>query len=365
MAEEAGDTANEPILTPEPPRPRRVGRYVFWTFTAVWAITALFNIWKPLPEGTSVRGAIIDTPLEEVQFLADLTSADAFGQPVVRQQIFDSMLELIREAREYLVLDFFLFNPQRGSMGDTEPYRALSRELQEALLARKRENPDLKVLVLADPINDVYGGLPSREFAQLRKAGIDVVTVDLDPLRDSNAMYSALWRLAIAWWTGGEDATGGWLPNPLEAGPEQVSFGSWARLLNFKANHRKVLLGDDGRGGIRGILTSANPHDASSLHSNVAIRLSGGALEPLLASELAIARNSGWEQPWQPRPPGIRAAERSANTARVQVLTEGEIGSAVLRNIEGTGANDSIDIAMFYLSERNIIEALLAASRRG
>jgi phosphatidylserine/phosphatidylglycerophosphate/cardiolipin synthase-like enzyme len=365
MAEEAGDTSNEPILTPAPPRPRRVGRYVFWTFIAIWAGTALFNIWKPLPEGTSVRGAIIDTPLEEVEFLADLTSADAFGQPVVRQQIFDSMLELIRNAREYLVLDFFLFNPQRGSMSDTAPYRALSGELREALLARKRENPELKVLVLADPINDVYGGLPSREFAQLREAGIDVVTVDLDPLRDSNAMYSALWRLTTSWWTGGEDATGGWLPNPLEAGPEQVSFGSWARLLNFKADHRKVLLGDDGRGGIRGILTSANPHDASSLHSNVAIRLSGGALESLLASELAIARNSGWEQPWQPRQPGIRAAERSVNTARVQVLTEGEIGSAVLRNIEGTGANDAIDIAMFYLSERNIIEALLAASRRG
>ena len=50
----------------------------------------------------------------------------------------------------------------------------------------------LHILVIADPINDVYGGLPSRDLAALRDAGIDVVTVDLDSLRDSNPIYSAL-----------------------------------------------------------------------------------------------------------------------------------------------------------------------------
>jgi phosphatidylserine/phosphatidylglycerophosphate/cardiolipin synthase-like enzyme len=365
MAEEADDTTADSVAPVAPPRKRRVGRIVFWVCMCVWAITALFNIFKPMPEGTSIRGAIIDTPLEHVRFLADVTTADPFGRAVVTQQIFDEMLKLIGEAREYLVLDFFLFNEQRGALAADAIPRALSRELREALLARKRELPALHILVLADPINEVYGGLPSREFAALRSAGIDVVVVDLDPLRDSNTAYSALWRLTTAWWTGGEDATGGWLPNPLEAGPTEVSFGAWAKLLNFKADHRKVVIGDDGHGGMQGLITSANPHDASSQHSNVAIRLSGAALEPLLASELAIAKSSGWDAKWEPRRPGVRAAETVTNTAHVQTLTEGEIGAAVVRNIQSAGAGDAIDVAMFYLSDRGVIEALLSAARRG
>ena len=150
-------------------------------------------------------------------------------------------------------------------------------------------------------------------------------------------------------------------------GPDQVSFGAWARLLNFKANHRKVLIADDGSGGITGIVTSANPHDASSLHSNVALKLS--AARRCCRCSRASWRwraspgwNGGWEPPpLAPAPPISNPAE----AARVQVLTEGEIGAAIVRNFALTRAGDSIDIAMFYLSDRNVIEALIAAARRG
>ena len=211
-----------------------------------------------------MRGSIVETPLNQLHFLTDVTGADVFGAPVIRQQIFDSVIGLIANAREYLVLDFFLFNSQRGATLGTTPHRELSTEVRDALLARKREMPQMRILVIADPINDVYGGLPSRDLAALRGAGIDVVSPDLDCLRDSNAIYSAFWRLTMSWWSG--DGTGeANLPNPLDAGPDRVTFGAWARLLNFKADHRKVIIGDDGKGGMTGIVTSANPHDASSL----------------------------------------------------------------------------------------------------
>ena len=143
------------------------------------------------------------------------------------------------------------------------PHRELSIELRDALLKRKREMPQMRILVIADPINDVYGGLPSRDLAALRGAGIEVVAPDLDGLRDSNPIYSAFWRLTMRWWSGNGSGEAN-LPNPLDAGPDRVTFGAWARLLNFKANHRKVIIGDDGKGGMVGIVTSANPHDASS-----------------------------------------------------------------------------------------------------
>src|SRR4051794_36827181 len=187
MADEPEEIGIDP--SPPPPEPRverRWGRRIFYAFLAAWAAVAAWNLFKPLPDGMHVRGEIVETPPGDLHFLADVTTADAFGAPVVRQQIFDSMFKLIGEAREYLVLDFFLFNAQRGSMLDAKPQRALSSELRDALLARKRALPDLKVLVIADPVNDVYGGLPSKDLEALADAGIDVVHVDLDRMRDSN-----------------------------------------------------------------------------------------------------------------------------------------------------------------------------------
>ena len=366
MADEPDETPIDPSPPPaERPRKRRVGRLVFYGFLALWLLVALWNLYKPMPAGTGIRGEIVETAVNQVHFYSDVTGADVFGAPVLHHQVFDSLLRVVGEARQYVVIDFFLFNGQRGAATDVRPRRELSIELRDALLKRKREIPGLKVLVITDPINDVYGSLPSRDLAELRGAGIDVVSVDLDSLRDSNPIYSALWRITTKWWAG-EGSGDAWLPNPLDAGPEQVSFGAWARLLNFKADHRKVLIADDGRGGITGIVTSLNPHDASSLHSNVALQVSGTALLPLLQSELEIARGSGWIGDWEPPAPSPAApVANPAEAARVQVLTEYQIGAAIERNLAGTRAGDSIDIAMFYLSERDIIGALLAAAKRG
>ena len=365
MADEPEEIETDPSPPPAAPqRKRRWGRRIFYAFVAAWATVAGFNLFKPLPDGMRVRGEIVETPLSELRFLSDVTTADAFGAPVVRQQIFDAVMKTIGEAREYLVLDFFLFNSQRGSMLDAQPQRALSAELREALLARKAAVPGLRVLVIADPVNDVYGALPSKDLAALRAAGIDVVRVDLDRLRDSNPIYSALWRITMKWWSG-DGAGDSWLPNPLDAGPDRVSFGAWARLLNFKADHRKVIIGDDGKGGIAGIVTSGNPHDASSLNSNVGLRVAGTALVPLLESELALARESGWHGGWEPATPTPLTPPPPENSARVQALTESEIRTAIVSNLASAGVGDSIDVAMFYLSERAVIQALLGAARRG
>ncbi len=365
MAEEPDATSIDPSPPPQAaPRKRRWGRLVGYAFLGLWLAVAGWNLVKPLPAGVSIRGEIVSTPLADLKFLSDVTSADVHGTPVIRQEIFDEVLRLIGQAREYLVLDFFLFNSQRGADLDARPHRELSAELRDALMARKRAEPGLRVLVVVDPINDVYGALPSRDLAALRGVGIDVARTDLDDLRDSNPIYSAFWRLTMRWWSGdgrGEPR----FANPLDAGPDRVSFGAWARLLNFKANHRKVVLGDDGRGGLTGIITSANPHDASSRHSNVAIRASGPALLPLLESELSLAREAGWKGDW-PLPELAPAAPASPDsTAQVQVLTEGEIRRAIVNNIAATRVGDAIDVAMFYLSERSVVRALIAAAKRG
>jgi len=196
MADEPDATPIDPSPPPaEIPRQWRVGRIIFYGFLGILVAVAAWNLYKPLPDGTRVRGEVIETPAGQLHFLTDLTGADVFGAPIVHQQIFDAVLKTIGEARQYVVLDFFLFNNQRGASTDAKPHRELSRELRDALLARKRQLPDLQILLITDPINDLYGSLPSRELADLRDAGVDVVRVDLDSLRDSNPIYSALWHV--------------------------------------------------------------------------------------------------------------------------------------------------------------------------
>ena len=309
----------------------------------------------------------------DLRLLIDTTTADPYGRPVVQQQIFDEMLRIIRDARKFIVLDMFLFNPWRGALrgspaANNPGLRELSRELRDALLEAQRRNPQLQLLVITDPVNDAYGGAPSADLALLRRAGVTVVVTDLDQLRDSSSVYSALWRLLIKWW--GAGASEGVLPNPLDGGPDKVGVGAWARLLNFKANHRKVLLADDAGNGLVGVVGSLNAHDASALHSNMALAVRGPALQPLLASELEIARFSGWQGNLAPaiEPPAVAApltSKAAATSAQVQVLTEGAIRDALLERLKAARNGDEVSIGMFYLAERNTVRALVAAATRG
>ncbi|HUI62356.1 MAG TPA: phospholipase D-like domain-containing protein [Steroidobacteraceae bacterium] len=368
---------------------------------ALWLGTAFWQANKSLPPGAHVDSAWYPVTARDVTFIADITSADAYGRPVVSQSIFDEVLAAVRSARKFIVLDYFLFNSELGATGTAQPLRHLSGELRAALIERRRAQPDLQILFITDPVNEVYGGVESRELGLLRAAGIPVVVTNLDRLRDSNFIYSSLWRLGIAWWSGGipsgmgdpgpagtgvagasavaaadgaradaapdESTPGGWLPNPLGESADPISFAAWARLLNFKANHRKVLIADDGQGGLVSIVGSANPHDASSAHSNVALKIKGRSMLPLLQSELAVARFSGWTGHIEVPAADVGAVPSATDptAGRARVLTEGAIRSALLERLDATVSGDAIDIAMFYVADRGVVEALLAASRRG
>jgi len=368
-------------------------RAILWTLVALWVGTAYWETNKSLPPGIHVDSPWYPITAADVTFIADITSADAYGRQNSSQAIFDSVLGVIRGAHQFVVLDYFLFNSELGlPEGASPPLRQMAGELRDTLIERKRAEPGLQVLFITDPINEVYGGMTSRDLRLLHAAGVDIAVTNLDVLRDSNYLYSSLWRLGIRWWSDSQLPPGarpgdsqhasssGWLPNPLDESAEPISFSAWARLLNFKANHRKLVVADDGRNGLVAIVGSANVHDASSAHSNAALKVTGPVAVPLLHSELDVARFSGWTGQIKgvpEQPDGARAAASAVGSAgsgasvgsdaggRVKVLTEGAIRAALLEKLDATVRGENIDIAMFYVSDRGVIESLLAASRRG
>jgi len=312
---------------------------------------------KPLPEGLSCRSEAV--PAADVRFLSDQTSLDASGVRAVDQHIFDEAFAMIGKAERLVVVDLFLFNEFLGA--GPAPHRRLCEELTAALIARKRAVPDLRAVLITDPVNTVYGGLEARHLTRLRAAGVEVVVTRLSRLRDSNTAWSSVWRLCF--WPWGNDEKGGWLANPFGEG--EVTLRSWFALLNFKANHRKVVIAD-ADGELRALVTSANPHDGSSAHSNVGVVFGGPAARALLASEQAVAAFSGGQPDFAAAAPARAAAPAPpADALRVQVVTEEKIADAAEAMLASAGAGDAVDLAMFYLADRAIVRALKAAAKRG
>jgi len=323
---------------------------------AGWFGFGLWGVFKPLPEGIRVSTPL--RPGDGLRFIADETFIDADGERRVEQHIFDRILSHIGRAERLIVLDMFLFNDFAGDP-DRDDMRPLSGEVAAALIQRKHARPELRAILITDPINELYGGLNVAVFDLMEAAGIQLVSTDLRHLRDSNPAWSGLWRFCCQWF--GNSHKGGWLANPV--GEQKVTLRSLLALLNFKANHRKTLIADTPSGWV-GLVTSGNPHDASSAHSNIALEFHGPVALDLLATEQAVVAFSAPEMDWlevvasavPPDDPGPVA---------VQILTEADIRDAVLEALKATGPGDRVDLAMFYLSHRAIIRQLKAAHKRG
>lgn len=316
--------------------------------------SALFQAYKPLPAGLSAA-----TPLRatgQLSFLADYTYIDKQGQRQKQQQIFDQAISMITGAKRLIVMDMFLFNNYVGA--STQQQRPLAEQVTQALIAQKKLYPGMTVVVVTDPINTVYGGQLSNNLNELRAAGVEVVETNLLPLRASNPLWSGFWYICCQW--AGNNPQGGWLPNAL--GPDKVTLRSYLSLLNFKANHRKTLVTDSEQGW-QALVTSANPHDASSWHDNVALLFSGQAALDVLETERAVAKLSEHDVPAVL----IANPDNPASTGQpqVQVLTESKIRDALLNSISTAVKGDQLDIAVFYLSHRDIIQAMKQAQARG
>ncbi len=317
----------------------------------VYVSVFLFNISKPLPEGISYESEIYSIDESEISFVYDLTYINQ-NETLVEQEIFDNAFEIIDNANKFIILDFFLFNTDYSQKGY---YRDLSTELKNKLIEKKKSNPNIQIYFITDEINNFYGSYESKEILELKENNISVTITKLEELRDSNTAYSAFWRTFIQWFgTKGE----GFITHPLGNDEKEVTLRSFLKLMNTKANHRKVLVADNGN-SLSSLIISANPHSASSKHSNMGFLIEGAFANEIIKAEKSVAKFSGTT---------IQVNEKelpSSGDIQVQLLTEGKIKSHLIKDLDSTLSGESIEIAMFYLSDRDVINSLISASNRG
>ena len=316
-----------------------------------WVVVLARGVWMPLPEGLSTSGP--ERAVARLELLTDITYRSG-GVQRIEQVIFDRVLGMIDRADRFVVIDMFLFNEEHT--GDRE-YRPITRELTERLLARRQAVPTLDVTFITDEINNFYGAYTSTSLRRLEEGGVRVVITDLSRLRDSNPLFSSVWRTYLQWFgTAGPALAPHTLTLTLTLTAQRVTLRSYLKLLNFKANHRKVIVTEDGC-----MLLSANPHDASGFHSNIAFDVEGPVCEDILESERAVAAFSGQDVPDHTMDTWTEL-EGSSTT---RFVTKGGIRSAVIDELAAMGTGDLVDIAMFYLSGRRVIAAIESAVRRG
>jgi PLD-like domain len=283
-----------------------------------WITLIFWHSAKPLPPGAHVASQVSRLSEADVEFVFDSPQ-----HPDV----------LLREAAAIDRADQLL-------LIDRSP---VTRELAQRLLARKHARPNLKVVLVTDPANEIFGGTAAGILASMETAGIIVVRMRLDGLRDSNPLYSGLWRLTFGWWS-----------DSFDEAPDEVTLQAWARSRNFKADQRQLLVADDGSGGWQAILAPAG--------AAAALLLRGASAQAMVGSELQLAKWSTDDDRLPARPPAPGGGFGSIDA---RFLTEGAIKAALLEAIAAAGRGDQVSIAVRTFSDRQLVEALLAAVARG
>jgi HKD family nuclease len=317
-------------------------------FALLYVGVIVWHTYKPLPEGVSFKGDM--HKVESVDMFYDLSYAqDKKGTDTEHElQIFEEINLVIDQADEFIVLDFFLFDNYNDQKID---FPKVAGTLTEHLLAKKEKDSEFPIYFITDPVNNGYGSYESGLIDSLKDAGVEVIYTDLTVLRDSVPIYSGLYRIFFQWFDFGEK---GWIANGMSSKAPQMTLSSYSELMNIKANHRKTVITEK-----EAIVSSANPHDASGFHGNMAFKVSGPVINDMLESEEAVSKLSGG-----PELPRVDAEEQDG-PYQVQYITEKKILDALLSDINKTQKGDTIWLAMFFVSETNVLEALTGAANRG
>ena len=377
-----------------------------YLIAGIIAFTVSCSTIKTPPLGINYESPIRET--ENAEFHYDLTYLDKDGNIQYDRNLWDATYKVIDNAKDYLIVEMFLFNDLYNK--DKEHFPEFAKEYTERLVKKQKENPNLKVYILADENNNFYGGFEHPFITSMKNAGINVIIVDIFKLKDTFPWYSPFWRTFIK--PMGNPQNKGWITNFYGDMWPKLTIRNLLRALNVKADHKKVFLNEK-----EVVVSSANIHDPSYFHENIAIYTDGPIVKDVLHNLQLVAKfsdseinvdgsdrrmenimNSGSNDKTETDEKTLNSENQKENnvkqinneeneqnvkektsinseknsitdteghTYKIQYLTEGAIGKHLDEDIDSLKAGDELLMGMYFLADKGVIDRLIKAANRG
>ena len=379
----------------------------------IMAFTVSCSTIKNPPLGINYESPIRET--ENAEFHYDLTYLDKDGNIQYDRNLWDATLKVVDNAKDYLIIEMFLFNDLYNK--DKERFPEFAKEYTEKLIKKQQENPNLKVYILADENNNFYGAFEHPFITSMKNAGINVIIVDIFKLKDTFPWYSPIWRTFIK--PMGNPQNKGWITNFYGDMWPKLTIRNLLRALNVKADHKKVFLNEKGV-----VVSSANIHDPSYFHENIAIYTDGPIVKDVLHDLQLVAKFSdseinvdgsnketkskiemdladktkirkdtmnignledknndmiNLEENISDSQKNEKSEKESLSlnsgkneitdtegkTYKIQYLSEGAIGKYLDADIDSLKSGDELLMGMYFLADKGIIDRLIKAANRG
>ena len=311
-----------------------------------------------LPKGLATKTPIYNA--DNVDFYYDLTYKKD-SETHYERQIWDQAYDILDNAHDFFLMDIFVFNDfvGKGVKEKLQPL-PLAEEFAEKILEKRKKDPNVRIYLILDESNTFYGAYDNKTHKKLEEAGVKIGYVDLAKLRDPMLVYSTPWRLFIRPF--GNPKNVGKTKNPIYEETDPVTIRSILRALNAKADHRKLIMNEK-----TAMLTSANPHAEGSKHSNVAFKFSSPIIKDIYNAEKPVAKitkkdgNLKQSLPYQK----FDIEPSNNNKIKLQYFTEGQTGIDITKELKNTQPGDRVFIAQFFLADRQVINDIRKAARRG
>ena len=364
----------------------------------IMAFTVSCSTIKNPPLGINYESPIREA--ENAEFHYDLTYLDKDGNIQYDRNLWDATLKVVDNAKDYLIIEMFLFNDLYNK--NKERFPEFAKEYTERLVKKQQENPNLKVYILADENNNFYGAFEHPFIISMKNAGINVIIVDIFKLKDTFPWYSPIWRTFIKPMGNPQDK--GWITNFYGDMWPKLTIRNLLRALNVKADHKKVFLNEK-----EVVVSSANIHDPSYFHENIAIYTDGPIVKDVLHDLQLVAKFSDSEinvddsNKETESKIEIDIADKTkirkdtmnignledknndminleenisdskkneitdteGKTYKIQYLSEGAIGKYLDADIDSLKSGDELLMGMYFLADRGVIDRLIKAANRG
>ncbi len=341
------------------------------------------------------------------------------NQRIKKLEIENKVLDMIEQAQTRVVMSVFLFD---NMFAESPSKFDITGKITRLLVSKLRSIPDFKVALILDPLHRAYSRRTSKALGELQDWGADVFYSDLLEQLKPATKFGIAERVRETFGTldgvlgGGVSGAAESLifsqplafrdhlieGGGLDAHPLSLEMAKEALLL--KANHRKIFFIQSGT-EYEVLISSANPHSGSGDASNYGISLKGeGALwvynhlrqdmgrsaylhfnrflnadsKPQYASfsrqskslydydHLLVKMGGGFFTSYfQKHFPYISQSTQSTHSAsidksvQVQYLSEVKIKNSILEILKNTQPQDEVRVQMFYLSEPDVVRALL------